>query len=162
MSNRTRAGLPFPSDEWDLLVRLPGRVAVAATSAEPDTSRRTLVEGAAGAEAIAAARGSDSRLVRGVAETIDEGADNDPPAAEEFSDREAAIAGVLDACRLAAASLAAHAEPADSGAYRAWIESIAESVCQASRSGGVLGLGGVTISPAERRFLDDLAAAFEC
>jgi hypothetical protein len=162
MSNRTRAGLPFRRDEWDLLVRLPGRVVVAATSAQPDTSGRTVSEGLAGIDAIAAGRASGSRLVRTIVASIDEEADDDPPAAEEFQDADAGIAGVLDACRIAAGVLAGGVDREDSDAYRHWIESIAAQVCQASRSGVVLGFGGAEISPAERRFLADLTAALAC
>jgi hypothetical protein len=159
MSNRTRAGLPFRQEEWDLLVGLPGRVVVAATSAQSDTPRRTVSEGLAGIDAIAAGRVSSSRLVRDIVATIDERADNDPPAAEEFSDPAAGIADVLDACRAATGVLSGCADPGDSEAYRQWIASIAVQVCGESRSGGVLGAGGARVSPAERRFLDDLTAA---
>jgi hypothetical protein len=159
MSNRLRAGLPFGRDEWDLLVKLPGRVVVAATSAEPDTSRRTVSEGLVGIDAIAAGRASASRLVRNVVGAIYEEADDDPPAAEEFPDRAAGIADVLDACRLAAGVLVDRVAREDVDAYRHWIESIATRVCQASRTGGVLGFGGTPVTPAERRFLADLAAA---
>jgi hypothetical protein len=160
MSNRLRAGLPFARDEWDLLVRLPGRVVVAATSAEPDTSRRTVTEGLVGIDAIAAGRAAASRLVRTVVAAIYEEADDDPPAAEEFDDRAAGIADVLDACRLAAGVLAERVGREEADAYGQWISSIATRVCQAARTGGVLGFGGAPVSPAERRFLADLAAAF--
>jgi hypothetical protein len=55
--------------------------------------------------------------------------------------------------------LAARADPADSAAYRQWLQSIAARVCGASRSGGVLGLGRERFSAAERRFLADLGGA---
>ncbi len=159
MSNRTRAGLPFQRDEWNLLVQLPGRVVVAATSAESDTPRRTVGEALAGIDAIAAGRTSTSRLVRDIVASIDERADDDPPAAEEFSEPAAGIADVLDACRAAAGLLAGGVDRADSDAYRQWIEAIAARVCEESRSGGPLHPGGARISPAERRFLEGLAAA---
>jgi hypothetical protein len=160
MSNRLRAGLPFGRDEWELLVRLPARVVVAATSAEPDTSRRTVSEGLAGIDAIAAGRASASRLVRTVVAAIDEESDDDPPAAEEFEDPATGIAGVLDACRLAAGVLTERVGREDTDAYQHWIESIADQVCHSARSGGAFGLGGPSVSPAERQFLTDLSAAF--
>ena len=59
---RQRTELPFRRAEWELLVRLPGRVVVAATSAHVDPARRTTVaEGLAGIDAIAAGRASASR-----------------------------------------------------------------------------------------------------
>lgn len=153
------AAMAFPPGEWELITHLPARVIVAATSAEPDGPRRTVAEGLAGLDAIAAGRAFDSDLVRAVVSAIYAEADEDRPAAEEFTDRAAGLAEVLEACRRATAVLAARADPADSAAYRQWVQSVAARVCGASRSGGMLGLGGEQVSAAERRFLDDLAVA---
>jgi hypothetical protein len=158
---RHRTELPFRDEEWDLLVRLPGQVVVAATSAQSDTARRTVAEGLAGLEAIAAGRASGSRLVRDVVAAIYQEPGEDQPAAEEFNDRVAGIAGVLADCRTAARVLAYRADHEDGDAYRHWLESVAARVCQAARTGGALGLGGVLISPAERQFLSDMGAAFD-
>src|SRR5262249_25992390 len=157
-----RTELPFSGDEWELLVRLPGRVVVAATSAQPDTARRTVAEGLAGIDAIAAGRASASRLVRDVVAAIyAETGDDEPPAAGEFHDPAGGIAGVLAGCRQAARLLAARAGREDRDAYRHWLEAIAARVCRAARTGGVLGLGGQLVSPAEQRFLAQLGAAFD-
>ena len=165
MSNRSAVrpstDVPYRRDEWELLVRLPGRVVVAATSAEADSARRTVVEGLAGIDAIAAGRASASRLVRDVVAAIYAETGAEEPAAEEFHDRSAGIAEVLDACRTVGRLLRTRAGREDRDAYRHWLEAIAARVCQASRSGGVLGLGGPLVSPAEQRFLADLGAAFD-
>lgn len=153
------AAMAFSPGEWELLTHLPARVIVAATSAEPDNPRRTVAEGLAGLDAIAAGRAFDSDLVRAVVSAIYAESDEDRPAAVEFTDRAAGLAEVLDACRQATGVLAERADPADSAAYRQWVQSVAARVCGASRSGGVLGFGGEQVSDAERRFLDDLAVA---
>lgn len=149
----------YPAAEWRLLTSLPARVVVAATSAEADSPRRTVAEGLAGLEAIAAGRAFDSDLVRAVAAAIYAESGGDGPVAEEFTDRRAGVAEVLVACRRATEVLAARADPADSAAYRQWVQSVAVRVCGAARSGGVLGVGGDQVSQAERQFLDDLATA---
>lgn len=152
--------LSFDRDEWELLVTLPARVLIAATSAESEPGGRTVAEGLAGIEAIAAGRGSASRLVREVVAAIY--AQPDPagqPAAEEFLDRAASIRQTLAACDRVGDSLSAKAGPADAAAYREWIFAIASAVCGAAASGGVPGMGGTRISTAESRFLDDLGAA---
>src|SRR5262249_30860938 len=134
----TRTESPFPRDEWELLVRLPGRVVVAATSVQPDTPRRTVAEGLAGIDAIAAGRASASRLVRDVVAAIyAETGDDESPATAELSDP----VGVLAGCREAARVLARRTGREDLDAYRHWLEAIAARVCQAARSGGLLGLG---------------------
>jgi hypothetical protein len=151
--------LAFAPDERALLIHLPARVMIAATSAEADTPRRTVAEGIAGLDAIAAGRSSDSDLVRSIVTAIYAEADEEPPTAEEFTDRPAGLAEVLSACRTASALLSKRADPADAAAYRQWLETIAARVCAASRSGGVLGLGGERVSAAEKKFLADLGAA---
>src|SRR5438045_6145883 len=109
MSNRSairpRTEAPFRREEWELLVRLPGRVVVAATSAEPDTARRTVAEGLAGIDAIAAGRASASRLVRDVVAAIYAETGDEAPVAEEFHDRSGGMSDVLADCRAAAAVL---------------------------------------------------------
>ncbi len=160
-SFRQRTELPFRRDEWNLLVKLPGRVVVAATSAEPDRPRHTVSEGLAGIDAIAAGRASASRLVRDVVAAIYEEMDEDTPTAEEFRDPPEGIAEVLAACRRAAAVLAERVGREDADAYRHWLESIAARVCHAARTPGRLGFGGPLISPAERQFLTGLGAAFD-
>jgi hypothetical protein len=163
--SRSTVAFSFPPGEWDLLVRLPGRVLVAATSAEPDGARQTVAEGLAGIEAIAAGRASPSRLVRGVvaaiyAEPVDDADDaDDAPGAEELTDAWAGIAEVLAECRAASRALADRVPAPDAAAYRGWLLAVAGTVCAASRTGGLFGFGGERVSEAEWRFLDELAAA---
>jgi hypothetical protein len=154
-----RTVTPFTRAEWDRLVKLPGRVVVAATSAQPDSARHTVHEGLAGIDAIAAGRASASRLVRDVVAAIYHEADEDRPVAEEFQDRAAGIAAVLAECRDARRLLAERTGRADADAYRNWLVAIATRVCHAARTGGLLGIGGAAVSPAERRFLAELEAA---
>jgi hypothetical protein len=166
MSNRSatpqRTELPFSREEWDLLVKLPGRVVVAATSAQAAPARRTVAEGLAGIDAIAAGRASASRLVRDVVAAIyAETEADDQPVAEELHDHPMGIADVLGDCRTAGQLLALRTGQEDCDAYRHWLEAIAARVCRAARTGGGLGRGAAPVSPAERRFLTDLAAAFD-
>jgi hypothetical protein len=150
----------FRRDEWELLVRLPGRVVVAATSAEADSPRRTVSEGLAGIEAIAAGRDSASGLVRDIVAEIYQETDT-PPAAEEYRDPAAGIADVLADCREAAGVLALRTSREDADAYRHWIEAVATRVCHATKTSDLLGFGGPPVSAAEWHFLAELAAAFD-
>ncbi|WP_254548437.1 hypothetical protein [Catellatospora tritici] len=159
MYRREIAPLTFESHEWELLTRLPARIMIAATSAEPDSDRRTVDEGIAGINAIAAGADSDSDLVKAIVGAIYAEADPNPPTAEQFRDPPHAIAEVLVSCRAAALVLDARATPADAVAYRGWLEAIADRVCGAARTGGLLGFGGVVRSPAEQNFLDELQLA---
>jgi hypothetical protein len=154
-------GFGFPPAEWDLLTHLPAQVVIAAISAEVDTARHTVVEGLAGIEAIAGGRAFDSELVRAVVAAIFAEPDevDGPPAAgpvrQEFADRSRGIVDVLTTCRSATALLAARADPADSAAYRQWLQSIAARVCAAAHPVA----GGEWFDNAGRRFVDDLGTA---
>jgi hypothetical protein len=150
--------LPFDRTEWDLLVKLPGRVVVAAVlgtgvSAQPDPARRTVAEGLAGIDAIAAGRASASRLVRDVVAAIYDEPD------DHGLDPVIDTAEVLDACRSAGRVLRERAGRVDADAYRHWLVTIATRVCHAARTGGLLGLGGQPFSQAERDLLARLEAA---
>lgn len=128
-----RHGLPtvaYPPTQWRLLVRLPGRVVAAAASAGPDDPAGTVAEGLAGLAGIAAGRAFDSDLVRAVVAAIYAESDAYPEPPPE-PDREMRIGRALAACRAAAVALDGRADPADSAAYRQWVQSLAARVCRA-------------------------------
>ncbi len=158
MPSRSSTHTTLSHAEWDLLVRLPGQVVIAATSAGADTPDRTLAEGLAGLNAIAAGRSSTNPLVRRVVETIYAERDDDVATTAEFVDRSVGQSLVLASCREAAAILTQHCAEEDRAAYRRWLESIAERVGDASTSGAAR-QGSGQISPDERRFLNAVSAA---
>jgi hypothetical protein len=159
-SSKLRTDMSFRWEEWEFLVRLPGRLVVAATLAGGDRPRPSVAEGLAGIDAVAAGRSSVSRLVRDVVAAIyDEGQDDEPPA-EEVQDPATAAAAVLIACRSAAALLADRVGREDADAYQHWLESIAARVCHAASAGGLFGPTGQPVGHAQRRFLAALSRAF--
>lgn len=146
--------------EWDLLVRLPGRVVAAATLDEA-ASRQSMIETLAGLNAIAAGRGSPNALVRQVVGTIYAEADLDSPSSREAdpANEAAGFAPILAACRQAAAILAEHGSEADRRAYERWLESIAVRVCDASPMTGDVRTTMMRVA-TERYLLAELADAF--
>lgn len=149
----------FDQAQWRLLIRLPADVMITAIAVQDDGPHRTVPEGLAGLDAIAAGRNSDSDLVRAVVAAIyaEPEEAGDRPAAGPLSPADQR-ARVLDDCRAAVEALRAGADPADAAAYRHWVQQVAVRVFNASRSGGVLGLGGERPNAAEREFLDQLGA----
>jgi hypothetical protein len=155
--------LGFTDAEWGLLVGLPQSVLTAASVATPDSARKTRAETAAGLDVIADARVSASPLVAAVAGTIVTEV-GDPERGEELpvtepSDPIAYAEDVVGRAAEANALLTAKAELADAETYKHWLVDIAESVVGAASTGGLLGLGGETVTDTERAFRDDLAAA---
>lgn len=161
---RERVASAYSPAEWRLLTRLPGQVIVAAmlTGAGPATRTRTVRSGVAGLAAIAAGRASDSDLVRAVARDIYAGAE-EWPAGGRTVDRAAAVVGLFPTCR-AVARLLAESDPADSAAYRQWVQSVAARVCAARHRDPRTGeaarrAGEAPLCAVDRRFLDDLGVA---
>jgi hypothetical protein len=155
--------LVFPPDEWLLVTRLPARIVIAVSLAEPDPPWRTVAQGIAGLDAIAAGRIWDSDLVRAVVAAIyaEDGGDR---ATEHLPCPGGDLSGTLAACRAVRAVLVARADPGDCAVYCQWLEHIALRMCAVPRTGGVprggvAELGAGRISRAEQYLLTRLAAA---
>jgi hypothetical protein len=153
----------FTDSEWGLLVGLPQAVLTAASAASPDGTRKTRHENEAGLAEIADARASASPLVAAVAgalvnQTGDPELGEEPPVIEP-GDPIGYAQDVLDRAAQAAALLAGRATEADAETYKHWLVEIADTVVGAASTGGVLGIGGETVTDTERAFRDDLAKA---
>jgi hypothetical protein len=158
-------GVPYESiftdQEWSLLVGLPQSVVTAASAAEQNSERRTLIEGEAGLTAIADGRTYGSPLVERVAQELVDRLGGDPELGEEpavvvpTEDPANAIAECLRRAGQAMGVLAAKLDDGDSGAYRHWLVTIAESVAEAAPS-GVLGVRD-PISESEQDFVRELS-----
>ena len=157
------ARLGFTDSEWGLLVGLPQAVLTAASAATHDSSRKTRAESAAGLTQISDARASASPLVAAVATAVVDAA-GDPELGEELpvvepSDPIGYAEDVLGRAAEAAALLAGKAQQSDAETYKHWLVEITDTVVGAASSGGVLGLGGESVTDAERGFRDQLAKA---
>jgi hypothetical protein len=155
------ARLGFTDAEWGLLAGLPQAVLTAASAATPDSARKTRTEGEAGLTAIADARMSASPLVAAAAAAVvdrtgDPELGEDPPVIEP-ADPAGYARDVLDRAGEAAALLARKAHEADAETYKHWLVEIADTVVGAASTGGVLGIGGETVTETERAFRDQLA-----
>ncbi|MFC0507874.1 hypothetical protein [Micromonospora costi] len=142
----------YSAAEWDLLTSLPGRVVVAAIAPGPGRPARGVAEGLAGLEAMAAGRSFDSDLVRAVVAAIYARHDNQPLPGDRSGD----LVDLLAACRAAVRLLDRRADPADSAAYRQWVQSVAARACRATPPGRAPVDG---VAPADRRFLHRLGEA---
>jgi hypothetical protein len=149
---RTVTGLgSFTHAERDLLVRLPRWIVGAASAIQPDNAVRTHRELEAGFLAVANGRLAKDAFLTEVANGTLDVFDEEGPIDTSGVD------AVLDKAGEAWQLLRARVTPADAAAYARWLLDITDEVISAARSDGVLGVGGVLISPAEQRFRDRLA-----
>ncbi|WP_207919365.1 hypothetical protein [Micromonospora sp. KC207] len=143
----------YSAAEWDLLTGLPGRVLVAAAAPAPGDPPRGVAAGLAGLDAVAAGRASDSDLVRAVVAAIYARHDGTAAPADRLTDP----VDLLAACRAAVRLLRQRADPADSAAYRQWVQSVAARVRRATAGAPA----GMAATPADLRFLDRLGGALD-
>ncbi|MFY1700308.1 hypothetical protein ACN28G_00870 [Micromonospora sp. WMMA1923] len=166
----------YSRTEWGLLTTLPGQVVVAAASPGPGRAGRGVAAGLAGLDAVAAGRAFDSDLVRAVVATIyarpdesparvghptDPADPTDPTDPTDLADQAnpADQADLLAACRAAVRVLDRWADPADSAAYRQWVQSVAARVCRVPPAGAGGSGPGPLPHPADLRLLDRLGRA---
>ncbi|NLU80769.1 hypothetical protein HCA58_20860 [Micromonospora sp. HNM0581] len=154
MSERfTTTAAAYSVFDWELLTSLPGRVIVAAAQPGPGRPYRSVAAGLAGLDAVAAGRAFDSDLVRDVVAAIYARHDGAAPPAARLT----GSADVLAACRAAVRVLDRRTDPADSAAYRQWVQSVAARVCRTASFAAADG----TLAPADRRLLDRLGGALD-
>lgn len=84
-----------------------------------------------------------------------------PPTADprQFESAEQLRSEGLQRIRDGVALLEPKAEPEDLEAYKRFVLTVAERAAEATKSGGVLGIGGERVSEAESAALDEIAAA---
>jgi hypothetical protein len=144
----------FSEAEWRALAELPERVAVAAALADATGGFGDVRDLIAGMRGIEAATESGSTLVRAmVAERYDEGfewGDGDRWPAERI---ERTLAAVPEQLRVLHG---AGVDPAEIAAYADFLRAVANKAVSGSRSGGVFGIGGRTVSDHEAEFLERL------
>jgi hypothetical protein len=147
----------FTVDQWRLVSKLPAEVMIATVALRDNRhddrlprQRRTVTEGLAGLDAIAAGRSSDSDLVRAVVAAIYAEPEDDRPQPADRDGPRAELTQVLADCRTVVEILRRTADPADAAVYRHWVQQVAVRVCVASGSAG---------EPGRRALLDDLGAA---
>jgi hypothetical protein len=153
----------FTDAEWGLLVGLPQAVMTAASVATHDGARKTRQESEAGLAQIADARASASPLVATIAGAVI-GQSGDPELGEEPlviepADPVGYAEDVVQRAAQVAALLAGKASGADAETYKHWLVEIADTVVGAASTGGLLGIGGETVTDNERAFRDQLAKA---
>jgi len=156
----------FTADEWKILLQSMIAAGIAVSAAEPSGLWGLLKESFAGGTDLAKAKTDPgtSPLIKAV---VNDFATTEGSAARDALKskfKEGKPSEIKDKCiqtlRRASAILNAKA-PADSAAFKGWLQQISQHVAEASNEGGFLGVGGVPISEAEKATLNEISTALK-
>jgi hypothetical protein len=157
----------FTSDEWRLLLESVMAAGIAVTAAEPSGLWGLLKESFASGTELAKAKmdPGTNALIKAV--VVDFGgaegraAARDGLKAQFTGSNPAEIkAKCVEILRQAAAIVDAKA-PGDAAAFKGWLQQISQHVAEASKEGGFLGVGGVSVSEAEKATLTEISSALK-
>lgn len=155
----------FTKEEWALLLESPMIAGMAITAADPSGLWGLLKESFAGSALTQAITGSNTNaLVKSVVTdfSTSEGrtAARDGLKAKFAGSQPADVkTKSIDSLRQVSALLATKA-PGDAAALKAWLRQISQSTAEAAtEGGGLLGLGGVQVSDAEKATLAEISSA---
>jgi hypothetical protein len=155
----------FTPDEWTKILESTAVTGMAVTAAEPSGLWGMLKEAIAGGTTLAAAKKDPKsvELTKAVIADLETSAGR-AAAQEALKQRFAGakpadvVPRSLETLREVSAILDAKA-PGDAPAFKAWLNTVAENVAEASKEGGFLGFGGVPVSQAEKATLAQIASA---
>jgi hypothetical protein len=157
----------FTPDEWKLLLESVMAAGIAVTAAEPSGLWGLLKESFASGTALARAKlGSGTNaLIKAVVDDFGaaagRGVARDGLKAQLTGANPAEIKGkCIEILRQTAAVVDAKA-PSDATAFKLWLQQISQHVAEASKEGGFLGIGGVSISDAEKATLTEISEALK-
>jgi hypothetical protein len=155
----------FSGDEWKLLLGSAMLTGIAVTAAEPSGLWGILKESFAGGSALVQAKTSaeSNSLVKAVVAELDtpqgRSIARDGIKGKLFGARPPEIkARCIETLRQVGTMLDEKA-PGDALAFKEWLRQISHHVADASKEGGVLGIGGIPVSEAERATLTEISSA---
>jgi hypothetical protein len=155
----------FTSDEWKLLLESVMMAGIAVSAADPSGLWGLLKESlASGSELVRAKMNAGTNpLIKAVVADFDSAqgrATARDGLKEKLKDIKPADipAKCIETLRQAAAVLDAKA-PDDATAFKGWLRQISQHVAEAASEGGLLGIGGVLVSDAEKATLKEISGA---
>jgi hypothetical protein len=150
----------FSPEEWKLLTQAPTMAGLVVVAASPSGPLGVLEESMAVGKVLAdtKSQGAASELLSALVADLatPEGRQALRPTELRGKSADQIKSYALDACRRAAALLDQKA-PAESPAFKRWLQTIGRKVAEAAKEGGFLGIGGTPVSEQEKTALTDLS-----
>jgi hypothetical protein len=152
----------YTDDEWQLLYLAPWVVGVAVALAEKGGVLRELMT-IASLSATVRERYPDDELMGALWATRQDPAipAQAVPAVETKEIEGALLDRALETCHKVVALLGERASTAEAQDFRLLLGEVAIAVANTTHSGGVLGFGGVLVTPAERAVVDAIRSALD-
>jgi len=157
----------FTPDEWKVLLESVTMAGIAITAAEPSGLWGLLKESfAEGGELVKAKMDPKTNsLIKAVVADFETAQGRsiarDGLKAQLAGSKPGEIkAKCIETLRQAGAVVDAKA-PSDAGAFKSWLRQISQHVAEAATEGGVLGIGGVPVSEAEKATLTEISSALK-
>jgi len=150
----------FTPDEWKVLTQAPTMAGLVVMTSSPSGPLGLFEESIAIGKILAETKtqGSSSELLNALVADLatPQGRQATPPTELRGKSADQIKSYALDACRKAAALLDQKA-PAESPAFKRWLQTIGQKVAEAAKEGGFLGIGGTQVSEQEKTALTDLS-----
>lgn len=155
----------FTSDEWKLLLESVMMAGIAVTAADPSGLWGLLKESlASGSELVKAKMDAGANpLVKAVVADF-ASSEGRTIARDGLTEKLKGLkpaeipAKCIETLRQVAAVVDAKA-PGDAAAFKSWLRQISQHVAEAASEGGLLGIGGVQVSDAEKATLKEISSA---
>jgi hypothetical protein len=157
----------FTPEEWKLLLESVMMAGIAVTAAEPSGLWGLLKESFASGSALMTAKmdAASNPLIKAVVADFEtaqgRSTARDGLKGKLTGSKPAEIkARCIETLRQAGAVVDAKA-PGDAAAFKGWLRQISQHVAEAAKEGGFLGIGGVSVSEAEKATLTEISSALK-
>lgn len=151
----------YTAEEWALLARAPFMTGMIVSLASPSGITGVLGESMVVTKALLAAEqsGSTNALIKSLVADIksSRGAIAKPSGLSPDNARSVAMEEIGKVSAL----LAQKATPEEAGAFKDWLEDIAQAAAEAATEGGFFGLGGVRVSDTEKAAVEEVKKTLE-
>lgn len=146
----------YTQEEWALLARAPFMTGMIVSLASPSGITGVLGESMVVTKALLAAEGSNSTsaLIKALVADIKstKGAIAKPSGINPSNAKSMA----MEEIQKVSALLAQKATPEEAGAFKDWLEDIAQAAAEAATEGGFFGIGGVRVSDSEKAAVEEV------
>lgn len=151
----------YTTEEWNSIAAAPFLAGLFISMSDPSGIAGVTKEALAVGRSLADPKAAgDTEVLTSLAESLKAGGFSGRPQMPDLpkGDKAAARAAMIRHIQAASAAIASKS-PAEAEAYKSWLVAAAQSVAEAAKEGGFLGIGGTRVSEEEQSALKELSSA---